>query len=535
MKRFFALILLLTNILPHLNAQLKQIAEGPAFEEPEDGYARILQMKDGSTMFFHFGEKKGIDVRLYNSEHKEKASTTLETTYQNLFPDPIVAIFEVSGNAVIMVSTAEDGIYVLNRLIIDGKTGKLREDKKIAEFPKFSTKEIRKLYMNGIHNIIEFHVRKDAYSDNYAIAKINNAAEDKNKRIEIQLFDSANKETVDAFYLWPNEKFEYLTYLDMIVLGRDKVFLLAYADNTYKSKSEASGLVMGAIDKSATTGTLKELAFSQNLEEKWAITKFNPVSKKIILLTATQERKSKSGSYTPVLAVVDPVTITVEKTKTLEMSDDVLEKSVETFGKKSAFTGLPQNLFINQDGRITVVSQELTESIFSDQHSSHVNTQLGNIAVVNYSPEMGTLNSYFIPQKQDIPYASVPPFYLSKFEGTATKLGQGVQFKSFQYINGNSKSYIFLNDVEKNDQKIEKGKITGIGWVSDCDGFYFPLQDKEVMPHRNFVFTPTNAKNDHNLGVFPLSEYDAANNLFVTLKLERQGRNKNVKLVWLQL
>ena len=34
-------------------AQFKAIAQGPVFEEPENGFSKVLQMKDGSTLFFH--------------------------------------------------------------------------------------------------------------------------------------------------------------------------------------------------------------------------------------------------------------------------------------------------------------------------------------------------------------------------------------------------------------------------------------------------------------------------------------------------
>jgi hypothetical protein len=36
---------------------------------------------------------------------------------------------------------------------------------------------------------------------------------------------------------------------------------------------------------------------------------------------------------------------------------------------------------------------------------------------------------------------------------------------------------------------------------------------------------------DHNLGLFAVSDYDAEKNLYVTMKLEKEGRSKQVRLI----
>ncbi|MBK8494333.1 MAG: hypothetical protein IPL50_04415 [Chitinophagaceae bacterium] len=68
---------LLISNLP-VYAQFKQIAEGPKFEEPDKGHLRIIQLKNGNTIYFHLTPKDGVNLRLYDVSHKEKISTNFD-------------------------------------------------------------------------------------------------------------------------------------------------------------------------------------------------------------------------------------------------------------------------------------------------------------------------------------------------------------------------------------------------------------------------------------------------------------------------
>jgi hypothetical protein len=102
-------------------AQFKSIAQGPVFEEPEKGFSKILQMKDGSTMFFHITFKEGINLKIYDASHKQKVEKHIEPTYGKLKEGSVDGIFEINGNATLLVSEVDEKRPVLYRLIIDGK------------------------------------------------------------------------------------------------------------------------------------------------------------------------------------------------------------------------------------------------------------------------------------------------------------------------------------------------------------------------------------------------------------------------------
>jgi hypothetical protein len=159
---------------------------------------------------------------------------------------------------------------------------------------------------------------------------------------------------------------------------------------------------------------------------------------------------------------------------------------------------------------------------------------LENLAVSKYDASGKEIASCLVPMSQRVFKSFLQTFYHSKREGTAQLLDEGGQYKSFAYLNGDDKSYILINDIEENSVSLKKGKLTRIQSVKDCDGVYVEISGSEALPERKFIFGKPENKREHDLGLFAISDYDREHNVYVTLKLEREGKGKNVQLVWLQ-
>ncbi|HPI54067.1 MAG TPA: hypothetical protein PLU10_05195, partial [Chitinophagaceae bacterium] len=86
-------------------AQFKVIASGPKFEEPEKGFAKILQLKNGYTLFIQSENMKNFRIKIYNSGHQQIVTKNLETPkIAPLRGCDLEAIFEVNGQIVIFFS-----------------------------------------------------------------------------------------------------------------------------------------------------------------------------------------------------------------------------------------------------------------------------------------------------------------------------------------------------------------------------------------------------------------------------------------------
>ena len=112
------LALLCTGFLPS-HAQFKQIAEGPKFDEPEEGFAKILQLKNGNTFYIHITPNDGIKVRVYDVDHKEKAVKTSSPAYEDLVidnRDDVRGIFEINNDVLVFINK-EDKEDKLNKSV----------------------------------------------------------------------------------------------------------------------------------------------------------------------------------------------------------------------------------------------------------------------------------------------------------------------------------------------------------------------------------------------------------------------------------
>ena len=160
---------------------------------------------------------------------------------------------------------------------------------------------------------------------------------------------------------------------------------------------------------------------------------------------------------------------------------------------------------------------------YSRSSSSHIETY--NIAVVTYDRSGDIRSSYMIPKN----------FWIDNANSLSYGGGFGNQYKRFAYINGNDKSYILLNDTRRNIEKLANDKdpiqIQGVG---DCDAFYFPLTGTDPIPARKYLFGESDDKKERNLAPFGISTYDKENDVFIVLRLNKDGRDKNVNLLWLK-
>lgn len=355
---------------------------------------------------------------------------------------------------------------------------------------------------------------------------------DKNKRIEIFHYSADHKLLTKAFYNSPDGQYKYINYVDMVVLGKEKVCVLAYAYNTRSSGGKASELVIANLKAGDSTANIKKLSFSKDLAKMNGIMKYNPVTKKIIsVLIAEESSKRSTTTYATYLTFYNPAEEKLEYTGDL-IPGAAIAKSAELYGDKKMFSGIPQNLYINKDGSFVVVFEEMSTAV--DRSKGISQTWLGSIAASLYSITGGDLGSYFIPKNQFIRNEFLTPFYLADREKQLQKMLYGNQYKSFSYIDGLNKSYILMNDIAKNEEKGLKGeKLTTINSVGNCDAIIYELNGKDVIPARKYVFGEP-GKKEHNLGLFAISDYDHEKNIYVTLRLAKEGRSKEVQLVWLQ-
>jgi hypothetical protein len=522
-NRFFVLLSVILYSL-QANAQFTIKAQSEPFDEPRAGWTQLLLLPNGMTAFFvlHDG---AMTLQLYDAAHRLKVNNeNVFSSAENKKGLVFLSAFENGGSLIAICSSYDGGKINLLRWVINEKTGHAGPEEKMYSMP-----EPKRNIFTGTDNDLypSFYVRKDPASDHYAVIVMINSADDPAKRMEIYYYNAKNEVIAQGFSSKGQENYEKLQMIDFSVLGDQKVSALVYAYNNKKHGDRQGDLVLMNLDSGAHASDNHELGLNKEFYVKSGLARFNPLTRRIVLLANCG--KPKTDGYIPVICMVNPFDNNIENAFPVfpERADN---ESQALYGKKNHFTGLPQDFSFDHDGNIWIVFQEVVIT----QTSRQVYSDMKDIGVMGLTPNGKEFAGYFHPLDHVILETSVPDFYHAvKMQG-AQSLYLGNQFKSFTYIHGPSKSYLVMNDVAYDEKKEDKGKVKRILSVGDCDGFYYSLQGDDPLLKGQFVFEKEEHSRDHNLGLFSVSDYDAEKNLYVTLKLEKEGRSKQVRLIWME-
>jgi hypothetical protein len=542
-KSFILFLFILLNTIGY--GQFKTIAEGPEFKEPRKGRGKIFQLKNGNTAFIQIlTDEDDIEFHMYGPNHKQKVEKIIKPAYEKdkLKQVSALGMFENNGKIIFFVSAYDERVPVLIRLIIDANTGELEKEEQIGELMKATTGQGYARFYGNVPTP-DFYFKKDENSNNYAIVLMNSFEPDQHKRIEIVFYSADNKEIARSYYNTPKERYKYMQYIDMTVIGDEKVEVLARAATSDKTRGKDidQELVLAELVKGSSKVVLTELptidmasgADRNSAEFYIGLMKYNTATKRLMLIASHEDDDDKHNEYTNNLITFDLDKKKIEKTLELTL-DKVNEKTIELFGKKRPYSGAPQNLYINADGSYSIVFEAIRKVYVSSKSGTTTFYVPNHIAIGNYDKTDKLTGSALMPADYFLfDYMAYPFSMVSKQNSTHTTLfGERDEFKFFTYLHAKDKSYIMVNDVAENEKNKMDGDVTTIRGVGECDGFYYNILDNDILPKRNFIFGQPERK-EHYMNLSTIASYDAESNVYVTLKLDLDS--KKYKLVWMQL
>ncbi|MCF6406284.1 hypothetical protein L3C95_25540 [Chitinophaga filiformis] len=550
MKKILQLIILLFSFQQLASAQFKVLAEGPAFNEPEEGFGRLLLLKNGGTVLTHIHreQKEGIEVQIYNKEHVQTAiKHIVARPGGNYDHESVNNIFEINGDLTILITALIEKKPTLFRMIVNATTGELTKMEKIAEAGK------QKIDRNHpLRN--PFLVRKDPLNDYYAVAISHDKDETwSDERIEVVLYNSRHAEISRARYAAADNKYSLLQLHDLVVYNGGTVGLLGYGDYHNDATNRREGhLVLMKLEKNEHTLMLTEPGIMKGHQIDGGIIRHNPVTGKLILLGCAlvndepaPKTKKKAGElevirkqYLAFAAFANPTAMNIEKTFDV-FPTEASERSKKLYKCNCHYHGMPQNLFLNADGGFSIVYEDLFAEHYiapkvgtANQMGDLNEVMLRDVAVSTFDRDGVIKTSTLIPKEHRLEPSWLENFYHSRRDNTGNELLGGLQFKSFSYLNSGNKNYILLNDTERNIDELKVGKKIPIIGVGKCDAFYYPVDGKNTLPDRQYLFE--NEKRNYKLAAFTISDYDQVNNIYVTMQIETKTRGKNTKIIWLR-
>ena len=545
MRSLFLVVLVLINLFTPTLAQQYKIERSAGFEEPEYGWNKLMQLKNGNTLFFHAENKEGIIIVAYDKGRKEIARKTVTSQLwdvRRLKTSKIAGLCEIGGEVVLFLAQAEDHKPTLYRLRINASTAEVIREDELGGLPPdvpFGGWAVK--FGNADPN--DIIVEKDPASDCYAVIFFNGFAKDRSERIHVVHYDGSHKAINDAFYESPGGAFKYLRYIGCVVDGSKRMFITTYGHNG-KSDDVAARVIVSVLNTGETDFKHKLLNFSQDFDDTKSVMLYNRSNNKIQLLTLSQTGKSTkffSGQTTTyfltLLSYIDPETLDVTDVKLMQ-GEKVNEYAHNNIDTGYYYRGLPQQMIINKDNSTTILSEESrTETIYQNGVVVQEKTYIGGIGISELNDTGAEIRGYAIAKKQ-MTQSILPKLYVAaRSKGIYTPppqygfMSSNVnQFMSFDYINAPRGRYVIFNDLPVNYEKGEdEKKRKTMTSVSESNTICYRLGDGKI--DKFFLFGEP--KDDQSIFCYiQASDYNSDIHTYATLLVERERRKKEAKIAW---
>ncbi|WP_349318298.1 hypothetical protein [Chitinophaga sp. MM2321] len=568
--------LLLLPVL--LFAQSPKVERSKPFDEPEFGASRLLMLKNGNTLFFNFTRKEGINVVVYDKKHHAKPTAHIlgkEWSPRLMDDSYLKGLYEINGNAVIFLEQAERHKPSLFRLIVDGKTGKLLKEEKIAELPKVSMGAAYGMFFKAL-SIPDFYVRKDPQSDYYAVGVFNSLSHDRDERIEVIHYNPDHSELNRAYYESPEGTYKYLRFLDMYVNRDEFVFITNYAYNTRSSGGKDARVLISRLLKGTKTFEYNFLDYTDDYRDVEVAMKYDSLRKKLYMLSSVSSKSVKqdytmtrsginsskngtlgvafnnTGEYLSLqMAIVDPAALQVTNKYFID-HPDLSTYAREHLKYKKPYYGVIQDFRLNPDTSVTLMYEEL--KIIYNKSSSYktgaggtaggltsIRTRLGDIGVDRIDPAGKEIASYAVAKSQeaetqlDLLHINRRPManwtYRKKTFWSNNRSDISSYF-SYDYFNVDNKEMVIYNDYVRNiedEDENYRGKKK-LRYISDANTVCAIYDGTKV--NKTYLFGDPGDENESRFCALEMNTRSEDGKSFATMMIERKGKNKNAYIVW---
>jgi hypothetical protein len=541
MRNTLFLLLALLSFSMQAIAQ-PEVSLSVPFDEPEDVFNKVLQLRTGNTFLFSI-DKGSIDITVYDKQHKQIAKRTIkerDLKSEKIGNATVNGIYDIGGEPVVFITILEGREPSLYRLRFNPDNGTIREDIKIATMPKYKAGSAWAMAYGDVQ-ASEFQLEKDPASDAYAVMAFHGFANESKERIKVYHFSGEHKLLSEAYYGDPG-KFKFLDFIAMTV-DKEKVTLASYGYNTKSSGGKDSRIIVSRLKANETDFSHQLLDFTDDFKNTAGIMRYNPGSNKLQLLTCTfMESKSKFMSnkttnyYLVLMTYIDPETLDIVSTKTLQYKK-VTDYFSSHFKTKEEFSGLPQNMFINDDHTTTVISEELyRQTVTSSRGSVSHRTQLENIGLVQLDTAgeeisgtgvlksqytMNYMSTFFNAYDQKGTWQFVTSFAMAN---TNNK-----HFMSFDYIDTKNGMYVLFNDYPENQDKY--GSVSP-KTVHSVSGTNVVVHSFGKDPKSYYLFGKPSNDKDRTFFNRKASDYQRSTGSYATMIIENQGRKKQARIAW---
>lgn len=553
MKKVLFVLIAALAIASSVLAQQYKIEKSAGFEEPESGWSKVQQLKNGNTIFLHIENKEGMLIVVYDASRKEISRKSIKSNLWDAdrFNDAAIAgIYEINGDAVLFLVQVDKELKLsIYRIQISAATGDIIKEDVAGCFPP--EKSYKRSNVANIYS--QIMVEKDPASDCYAII-LKKLPANTTEYLRVLHYSGSHELLNDTYYAPEKGDFSSLYYIGCAVDGDKRVIIVTSAETTTLTDT-TKGLLISCLKRGEKKFQHKLTEFPQDLDGSDAVMRYNPSANIVQLITYTflkskrkfnilLDKTTTTTTYLTLMFYLDPEALAITKVKALN-GEKINEYAHKKIDPEYSFGGAPQQLIINEDNSATVIFEEVqTQTITRSNNygSSSVvreDTYIGAFGISELSDTGSELRGYAINKKQ-MTQGILPKFYIAqrskgvympppRYYGFHNTFHFS-QFTSTDYIITQGGRYAIFNDLPVNFEKSENEKKRKLmNSVSESNTICCKLGDGNI--DKFYLFGEPKGYETIYCYITS-SDYNHLKKSYATLLVEHIGRKKEAKIAW---
>ena len=514
------------------------------------GVNKVLCMKNGNTMLFHFEPGKNITVKVFDSAHKQTASQSVSCRILDLFiiKDAIFkGLFEINGEAILFIDQEHLSKHGLVRLRFNGSKGTLTEEKLVGESQSMSKRT-------------RFYVMNNRNEDKYAILFSTEVPQFLECKIYVAYYNRLHEQVKEVPIEVDRKRYDYLRVVNAesaapginITLSLAKLKENGTQSNLHDAAPTSDvmdhHLYIYFIPNGASAPLATAADVSPDVYPYYANYTYNPFAKTLnLLMLSYQEMITKIGLQWQPAALAVQLFLKLDENDLSIEHKWILNKiaSNSAGGKKDTtktFKGLPIKMFTNENGLTTIVSQSFECSFDVENRLRYgYYSDFGNIGITQVDDDGNEIWGTMLPFSQH--FVSYQNYYLAYWLSKKWQslilfddLPEQVYNRQFLSVNcyaRNRNLFIVYNGDSKDfGNSIEKpgGTVYGFNTTNAC---YYKLNaKKEITKH--YVFGTPN-RNEYKVSFVEGADYDENTGVYASLVQYKRGDNTYLKMGWSHL
>ncbi len=526
-------------------AQGKKYDVSAPIDLRETGVNKVLCMKNGNTILFHFELEpaKSVIVKIFDSTHKEIASKKqlfrlfdVRKINEAVFK----GLFEINGEAVLFIQQEHLSNTGLIRLRFNATDGSVIEEEQAGKSPSM-TKRTR------------FDVMKNKDEDSYAILFCTDSREFLECKVYVAYYNNRHEGIREVPIEVDRKKYDYLDVVGAewqssginITLSLFKLIENGTAGDLSSAPIYDHHLAMYYIPKGSSTAYSAAAHLSTETYPLYTNYTYNPFAKSLNILLLSYRAVNYKYGYTWLpAAIIQHLLFKIDESSMTADSKWIKNKSANDFLKQERdsgayYEGLPINMFTMETGLSTVISESYSRYPEIETRV-RINrfTYFGDIGITQYDDDGNEIWGTVLPMRQTLKSYNhyYDPYELSKkgqsqeFFGDLPDAVNERQLVSINSYYHDKNFYIIFNDNKKNfnNSLARPGDtVCNFNFTNTC--YYKMDRKKEVTKH--YLFGEPEA-NEYKCSFIEGADFDEKRGTYASLVQYKKGDETSLCMAW---